>query len=500
MEAMTFVLFGSTGDLAKRKIFPALYNLYVDRKMPEAFSIIGLGRKSFNDATFQTYVEQSLQEFSRNTPNDRKTVDAFLRSIRYHILNVDDTAGYQELLKLVEQRESELNIPQNRMFYMSVAPEFFGVIADNINASGLGNTSGWKRLIIEKPFGHDLESARQLNKHLSKTFAEEEVFRIDHYLGKPMVQNMESFTSANPVIQSLWNNRHIANVQITASEVVGVEERAGYYDHTGAIRDMVQNHMLQVLMMTAMTLPGGHTADDVRSHKKYIAKALRPISKEDAHKHIVRAQYVNGVVSGREVQGYQDEPGIELGSNTDTFVAARVWVDDFSWEGVPFYIRTGKRMKEKSTRIVIEFKNTMQNSEICVDCDGQPNMLTISINPEEKITLQLNRRNVKTGLLEPMTSEFVMGTDNDPEAYELLIGDALNGDGTFFAHWDEVELSWQWVQPILEAFADNSLPLHDYAAGTYGPEASDALLAEQGFRWLGDQNAAPVRTGVASAR
>lgn len=487
MEAMTFVLFGSTGDLAKRKIFPALYNLFVDSKMPEAFSIIGLGRKSFNDATFQTYVEQALEEFSRNKPENRESVDAFLRSIRYHILNVDDTAGYQELLKIVEARETELNIPQNRMFYMSVAPEFFEVIATNIKDSGLGTTTGWKRLIIEKPFGHDLSSARQLNEQLSKTFAEEEIFRIDHYLGKPMVQNLESLASTNPAIQALWNNRHIANVQITAAETVGVEERAGYYDHTGAIRDMMQNHMLQVLMMTAMTLPAGHTVDDVRSHKKHIAESLRSISKEDAHKHIVRAQYSAGESNGKALASYQDEPGITPGSVTDTFIAARVWVDDFSWQGVPFYIRTGKRMKEKSTRIVIEFKDVMKNEDICVACDAQPNMLVISINPDQKITLQLNHKNVITGRLEPMTAEFKVGSDNEPEAYELLINDALRGDATFFAHWDEVELSWQWVQPILEAFADNDLPIHHYPAGTYGPEASNELLAVEGFQWLKDQ-------------
>ncbi len=267
MDSMTFVLFGATGDLAKRKIYPALYNLFVEGKIPASFSVIGMGRREVADEQFQSNVEQSIKDFSRHVNEDRAQMDQFLSAFRYSALNVNHPEDYKKLLQLAEQRENDLGIPGNRMFYLSVAPEFFDVIALNIRESGLAETKGWKRLIIEKPFGHDLESARELNDRLSRTFAEDEIYRIDHYLGKPMVQNLEALKFANPLLQGIWNNQYIANVQITASETVGGEERAGYYDHSGAIRDMVQNHMLQVLMMTAMNKPGHVTADQVRDEK-----------------------------------------------------------------------------------------------------------------------------------------------------------------------------------------------------------------------------------------
>jgi glucose-6-phosphate 1-dehydrogenase len=255
MESMTFVLFGATGDLAKRKIYPALYNLYIDQKLPLPISIIGLGRSNLTQLDFQEKVKESVIEFSRRLEHDASQLGEFLEAFRFSTLDVSKSEDYKKLLKLVKEREEKLQIAENRMFYLSVAPEFFDTIALNINSSGLGKTEGWKRLIIEKPFGHDLQSARELNEKLSSAFDEEEIYRIDHYLGKPMVQNLEALEFANPVLQSIWNKEHIANVQITASEIVGVEQRAGYYDQAGAIRDMVQNHMLQMLMMTAMNLP-----------------------------------------------------------------------------------------------------------------------------------------------------------------------------------------------------------------------------------------------------
>ncbi len=446
MEAMTFVLFGATGDLAKRKIFPALYNLFLEQKLPLPISIIGVGRGYLSDTDFQNLVEDSLKTFSRRSLNDDSNLEVFIRAFRYCHVDAINAEGYKRLLELVKQREEELNIPENRMFYLSVAPEFFNVIAFNIKESGLGSTKGWKRLIIEKPFGHDLKSAQELNDKLSKAFDEEEIFRIDHYLGKPMVQNLEALGFANPVLQALWNNQYIANVQITASETVGVEERAGYYDQAGAIRDMFQNHMLQMLMMTAMQLPKQISAEEIRNEKRKVIESLRPLKKEDVVNHVIRGQYVPGEIQGKPVVGYTGEPEVAPSSLNDTFVAARLCVDDDFWRGVPFYIRTGKRMTEKSTRIVIEFKNTLKDLYRTQEEETAPNLLVIEINPNESVLLQLNSKNpLNNGKIEPVNVEFSAKQADVPEAYELLIFDAMRGDSTFFAHWKEVELSWKWV-------------------------------------------------------
>jgi glucose-6-phosphate 1-dehydrogenase len=484
MEAMTFVLFGATGDLAKRKIFPALYNLFLDQKLAQPFSIIGLGRREMSDKEFQNHVEQSVKTFSRRVENDH--MSSFLEIFRYSVLDATKGNDYRKLLSFVKEREAELNIPENRMFYLSVGPEFFGPIALNIKESGLGSTKGWKRLIIEKPFGHDLESARELNATLSKAFEENEIYRIDHYLGKSMIQNLESLEFSNPILQTLLNNKHIANVQITASETVGVEERAGYYDKSGAIRDMFQNHMMQILMMTAMHLSKTISPDEIRNEKQKVMESIRPLKKEDVRLNVIRAQYSSGEINGTPVVGYKNEPGIKATSENDTYVAARLWIDNPYWKGVPFYIRTGKRMAEKSTRIVVEFKNNFNSRN---KNKMSPNLLIIEINPNENVSFQLNSKNPINGEIEPVKISFSTEQADIPEAYERLIYDAFRGNSTFFAHWKEVELSWEWVQPILDAFKENLVPLNRYQAGSYGPEAANRLLRENGFKWWLDESA-----------
>ncbi|OIK08584.1 glucose-6-phosphate dehydrogenase [Bacillus sp. MUM 13] len=484
MDTMTFVLFGGTGDLAKRKIYPALYNLFMENKMPDVFSVVGLGRSTMSHTEFQQYVEESINTFSRSKNNDSAKMEKFLSAFAYTTLNATDKEDFTKLLELVEKREQELQISQNRMFYLSVAPKFFDIIAGNIKESGLGSVSGWKRLIIEKPFGHDLESARELNAKLSQSFDEDEVYRIDHYLGKPMVQNLEALEFANPVLQALWNNQYIANVQITAAEIVGVEERAGYYDQSGAIRDMFQNHMLQMLMMTAMHLPKRISATDIRDEKRKVLESLRPLTEEDVASQVIRGQYAEGEINGKEVVGYKSEPGIEETSQNDTFIGARLWIDDEFWAGVPFYIRTGKRMKEKSTRIVVEFKNPLKELYGKGSEETAPNLLVVEINPNEGVSLLLNSKNPGNGgKIEPIKIDYVTDNHDVPEAYELLIHDALRGDSTFFAHWNEVELSWKYVQPILNAFEKNLVPLQSYKSGSYGPDAVHNLLKEDGFKW-----------------
>ena len=488
MEPITFVLFGATGDLAKRKIYPALYNLYIRGKLPAAFSVIGLGRREWTDETLRSNVEQSLRRFSRTKPDDEAALGRFLEAFRYCVLDIGREADYVKLLDLVKAREEELGIPENRLFYLSVGPEFFGPIADNIRSSGLGSGTGWKRLVIEKPFGHDLESARELNRKLGESFSEDEIYRIDHYLGKPIVQRLESLHE-NPVWRELWNGRKPANVQIVADESVGVEERAGYYDKSGALRDMFQNHLLQLLMMAAVHLPAHGGDGNVHVRKKRVMEALEPVRKEDAAASVVRGQYAAGAIGGEPVVGYTSEPGIAPDSRTDTFIAARLHVNSDDWQGVPFYIRTGKRLKAKATRIVVEFEPSgAAGSAAGSPAGAEPNLLVVEIGPNERITLQRASREcgVDAGF-EPIPVETHPHGDDSPEAYENLIGDAIAGDPTFFAHWDEVELSWQWVQPILDAFAEERVPLFTYEAGGYGPAESDSLPEREGFRWWFDE-------------
>ncbi|MDN7241983.1 glucose-6-phosphate dehydrogenase [Planococcus sp. N028] len=479
---MTLVLFGATGDLAQRKLFPALYNLYLDGKLPSAISIIGLGRTNYSDRVFQMNVHASLQEFSRRDVQP-ENVEEFISKFRYCVLDVFNEESYQGLLNLIQMREQELGIAENRMFYLSVAPDLVEIITSNLQSSKISDTKGWKRLIVEKPFGTDLKTARELNEKLSKVFNEEEIYRIDHYLGKPMVQNLETLKFANPILELLWNHDQIANVQITASETVGIEKRAGYYDQAGAIRDMAQNHLLQLLMMTALDIPENLTAQEVEQEKREVVEALRPISKEEASKHIIRGQYAAGEVLGESVIGYQDEPGVVPASKNDTYFAARLYIENPSWENIPFYIRTGKRLEQKSTRIVIEFKNKWKGNPAFEDEGITPNLLIFEINPNESVSLLVNLKNPSTERYEPTNITFSVNSNIQPESYELLLSDAIEGDKTFFAHWKEVELSWQWIQPILEAFQEDALPLYPYPAGSKGPEAADRLLQEDGFNW-----------------
>ncbi|MCZ8538560.1 glucose-6-phosphate dehydrogenase [Paenisporosarcina quisquiliarum] len=480
MQDMTFVLFGATGDLAQRKLFPALYNLYLDGRLPENISIVGLGRNYCSNEDFQSKVERAVQAYSRRTVQPSGLQD-FLSKFRYCAFDVTDKESYHHLHELIDNREIELGIPQNRLFYLSVGPSLVDVITSNLNSSGICQNNGWKRLIVEKPFGSDLETARQLNKNLSKTFNEEEIYRIDHYLGKPMVQNLETLVLANPALKSLLDHKQISNVQITASETVGVETRADYYDKAGAIRDMVQNHLLQLVMMTAIYLPEKITANEIRVKKMEIIESLRPLLKENAYKDVVRGQYESGDIQGTPVFGYKEEPGVDDSSKNDTYFAARLYIDNPSWSGIPFYIRTGKRLNQKSTRIVIEFKNNMKDSDVLQGLT--PNLLILEISPNESISLRVNMKDPSSNRFEPVWINFSTNSESLPEAYELLLFDAMLGNATFFSHWKEVELSWEWIQPLLEAYQENLLPLYSYPAGSTGPEEANQLLQSKQFKW-----------------
>ncbi len=482
MQNLTFVLFGATGDLAQRKLFPALYNLYLEDKMPTSFSVIGLGRREWTNEYFQSKVEESLHAHSRR-PVQSAGLQNFLEKFQYCPLDVTDKLSYQNLRSLIEQREAELGIPQNRLFYLSVAPQLVEVITENLKTSGINQTKGWKKLIIEKPFGSDLKTAQQLNKKLSEAFEEVEIYRIDHYLGKPMVQNLASLVFANPALGSLLDLKQVANVQISANETVGVENRAGYYDHAGAIRDMIQNHLLQLVMMTALHLPEKITAKEIALKKIEVIESIRPVSKEDAHNHVVRGQYEAGEILGEPVISYLDEPGVGMNSKNDTYFAARLYIDNPAWQDIPFYIRSGKRLDKKSTKIVIEFKNKAKEINMHPAEGIRSNLLILEINPNEGISLKLNIKEPSSDRFEPAYINFTTNSEDQSEAYELLLLDAMLGNATFFAHWGEVELSWKWIQPILEAFEADLIPLHTYRAGTTGPDAAEALLEADTFNW-----------------
>jgi glucose-6-phosphate 1-dehydrogenase len=489
MEPATIVLFGATGDLAKRKIYPALYRLFVSGNLSHPFSLVGLGRRAWTDESFQQNVEKSLRTYAAGDLADEASIRRFVSAFRFCVLDVGCKDDYLKLKALVESRENELGMPGNRLFYLSVGPEHFESIALNIQRSGLGEGSGWKRLVIEKPFGQDLKSAQALNHTLSQAFAEEEIFRIDHYLGKSIVQRLESLRQIHPVLASIQMKGNVANVQITADESIGVEERAGYYDQAGAIRDMFQNHLLQLMMMAAIHLPDVKSTSSTHAAKKAVMDALRPLDKATVGSYVVRGQYAQGTVQGVPVAGYLQEPGIAPGSSTDTFFAARLQIDSDDWRGVPFYIRTGKRLKEKTTKIVVEFKKPLGPVTLADGTAMEPNLLVLEIGPKERISLQRQSKPSSAVRVDaPQRLDLFEQPSGSPEAYENLIRDALRGDATYFAHWDEVEASWRWVEPILQAFADGSVPLFAYPAGTFGPRESERLLAEDGFHWWFDDH------------
>ncbi|OQM45039.1 glucose-6-phosphate dehydrogenase [Anoxybacillus sp. UARK-01] len=478
------VIFGATGDLAKRKLFPSIYSLYQKGKLSEKFAVVGVARRSLSDDAFRHYVSEAIEHSTKQQFLD----EAFISHFYYHSLDVTNTASYQELKQLLERLDSTYNIEGNRIFYLAMAPEFFGTITAHLKSEGLTNVNGWKRLVIEKPFGHDLKSAQHLNKEIRKAFSEKEIFRIDHYLGKEMVQNIEVIRFANAIFEPLWNNRFIANIQITSSETLGVEDRGRYYDHSGALKDMVQNHMLQMVALLAMEPPIKLTTDDIRSEKVKVLRALRPISHDEVGQYFVRGQYGRGIIREKEVIGYREENNVDPDSNTETFVAGKLMIDNFRWAGVPFYIRTGKRMKEKSTKIVVQFKDVPMNLYYRTSENVHPNLLVIHIQPDEGITLHLNAKksgeSMKTTPIKLDYCYNCIDGINTPEAYEKLLYDCMRGDATNFTHWDEVAASWSFIDPIAEVWTNTkAADFPNYEAGSMGPKAADELLQKDGFHW-----------------
>lgn len=481
--ASLIVIFGATGDLANRKLFPSLYNLFSKGNLSKNFAVVGVARRSLSNDEFKQNIMKSIG----NVSNDQEKMSEFASHFYYHSHDVADSASYQALGEIISDLDEHYETQGNRIFYLAMAPEFFGTIATHLKQDGLTDVQGFKRLVIEKPFGHDLHSAQELNDQIRTAFEEEEIYRIDHYLGKEMVQNIEVIRFANAIFEPLWNNRYISNIQITSSETLGVEERGRYYETSGALRDMVQNHMLQMVALLAMEPPIRLNTDEIRSEKVKVFRAMRPIQDDDVKQYFVRGQYGPGYVNGQLVSGYRNENMVDPESNTETFVAGKIMIDNFRWAGVPFYIRTGKRMQTKSTKIVVQFKDIPMNLYYKTEQTLSPNLLVIHIQPEEGITLHLNAKKAGQGMdaQNVKLSYANKGPDgiNTPEAYEKLLYDCMKGDATNFTHWDEVALSWSFVDHISNVWQNTYSNFPNYEAGSLGPKESDILLARDGYFW-----------------
>ncbi len=491
-QPCTLVIFGGGGDLARRKLVPAVYNLALDGVLPAHFAVLGFARNEIDDGSFRAFGREGVQKFSRRSINEAHWPD-FERSLFYLSGSFDNPAAYAVLKRRLEEIEGAFGIPGNRVFYLSIPPSLISTCVEQLKAAGLvmpaEGPGPFSRIIVEKPIGRDLESARQVNVTLSRVFDEQQIFRIDHYLGKETVQNILVMRFANSIFEPLWNQKYVDHVQITVSEEEGVGTRAGYYEEAGALRDMVQNHILQVLCLTAMEPPWSLDADVVRDAKLEVLRCLRPIRGKDAEAHVVRAQYAPGFHRGVAVPGYRREEGVKPDSTTETYVAIKLFVDNWRWAGVPFYLRTGKRMPKRASEIAVQFKDVPQilfnaNPEALLEA----NVLALRVQPEEGLSLRFSTKvpgpKVRTY---PVKMDFRYGStfgEASPEAYERLLLDVIAGDATLFMRRDAVEASWTWVTNILDAWQQSGARwLPEYPAGTWGPLEADRLIQADSRRW-----------------
>jgi glucose-6-phosphate 1-dehydrogenase len=489
LEPNIFVIFGGAGDLTRRKLMPALFDVFASGRMPARFAIIAVDRIELDDERLRKRLHEGVNEHSRSGKSASKEWTEFARQISYLHGDFKSHPTYAELSHRCEGLDKEWGAKAQRIFYMATPPFLFGEIPTFLNYAGLSADRQRSRIVVEKPIGWDLESAMTLNRTLASGFDESQIFRIDHYLGKETVQNILAFRFANPLFEPIWNRRYVDYVTITVAEEVGVEHRGGYYDGAGAVRDMVQNHLLQLLCLVAMEPMVSFNADEIRNKKVDVLHAVRPIAPDEVHESAVRGQYGAGWNSGQELCGYRQEEGVPPDSQTETYAALRLFVDNWRWQDVPFYLRTGKRLARQASEVAIQFRAVPHQSFPSeATLDWQPSRIVISIQPDEGIVLRFQAKTPGPKLLlRPVDMRFNYSESfatPSPEAYETLLWDVMNNDATLFMRADQVEAAWRLLMPVLNVW--KAIPPADfpnYASGTWGPDAAQGLLAHKGHRW-----------------
>ena len=490
-DPCAFVLFGATGDLAHRKVMPALYQLWRTNLLPAEFSLIAVARRPYTDEAFVAEVRASVEANSRVQPIDDVAWAELAKRITYQQLDFGEDAGFDRLSERLDALDAERGTAGNRLFYLATQPSQVTEIVRQLGRVGLDHElrgSGWRRVVIEKPFGRDIESARHLNHEVSKVFRESQVYRIDHYLGKETVRNLLVFRFGNGIFEPVWNRSYVDHVQITVAESIGVESRGAFYEETGASRDILQNHLLQLMTLVAMEPPSSFHADALRDQKLQVLRAITTPDAEHIRRDIVRGQYGPGWIGGVATPGYREEPEVDPESETETYVAGRFTIDDWRWSGVPFYLRAGKRLPKRATEIAIQFKEVPLPLFRESTGDPAPNVLAMRIQPDEGIMLRFAAKVPGLGLdVRTVNMDFDYGTSftvDSPDAYETLILDALLGDASLFTRADEVEAAWAVATPIIEGWAAMVAPhFPNYAAGAWGPDAADELMERDGRRW-----------------
>jgi glucose-6-phosphate 1-dehydrogenase len=496
-EPCTMVIAGATGDLTTRKLGPALYNLMLGGFLPPEFTVVGFARRPMSDDDFREELRQGIDQYSRNRPVKTSVWKSFSKGIEYHAGEFHQADSYAELAKRLDRIDRDRGTAGNRLFYLAVPPVLYPEIVKQLGAAGLAQSGderqdgkrGWVRVIVEKPFGFDIHSARKLNREIGDVFKESQIYRIDHYLGKETVQNLAVFRFGNGLFEPIWNRRYIDSVQITVAETVGVEGRGEFYDQTGALRDIVQNHALQLMTMFAMEPPVEFMASDLRDEKLKVLRAVKPMTVSDVADNTVRGQYVSGWVEGHKVHAYRDEPEVDPESQTETFVALKLGIDSWRWAGVPFYLRTGKAMPTRVTEIAVQFRRAPLALFARAGAPQiDPNILAVRIQPDEGILLRFGAKVPGQGLqIRSVNMDFRYGSSfavDSPDAYETLLLDAMIGDPSLFTRGDEVERAWEILDPILRAWPEGKGgPLHFYGAGTWGPPAADELLERDQRSW-----------------
>ena len=483
------VIYGANGDLTKRKLMPALYRLAYEGRLAPGFAVIGISRTPMSNEDFRDLMHDSVKKFLEDSPFDEDLWNSFAQGIFYLAGDVGDANSYQELKKCLADVEEQRKTEGNVLFYLSTQPSQYAEIAEGIGAAGMAKGNGWHRIVIEKPFGHDLTSAGELNRRLQAVFDESQIYRIDHYLGKETVQNIMAFRFGNGIFEPLWNRTYIDHVQITAAESIGVEGRGAYYQEAGALRDMIQNHLLQVMATVSMEPASSFTSDAVRDERAKLLRAIRIMRPDQVPDNAVAGQYGPGRSGSEKVPGFRQEKGVSPDSQTDTYAAVTFLVDNWRWSGVPFYIRTGKALPKRVSEIAIQFRTAplAMFRKATAGAEAVPNMLILRIQPEEGISLKFVSKRPGSGMqLRPVSMDFNYGSsfgERSPSAYETLLLDAITGDATLYTRQDMVEASWSAVQPILDYWSTQKFNFPNYEAGTWGPAASDEMLARWGHTW-----------------